>query len=171
MTKEELNNILSQGEGLRIEFKEARQKVPASLYESIVSFLNTIGFDKFFKLILHNWVEKMGKLQSLKVFENKEVIDFLQGKGGSRVEKGGKLFDKRTEWLFFVLLSALKPISLSELTRKISYSKGDKFKEMYMTPLMTYGLLAYTIPEKPNSPKQQYVTTQKGILFLGGFEI
>ncbi len=38
-----LQQILKQGEGLRIEFKEATDSVPGSLYETVVSFSNTDG--------------------------------------------------------------------------------------------------------------------------------
>ncbi|MBI5374099.1 MAG: hypothetical protein HZA77_01585 [Candidatus Schekmanbacteria bacterium] len=62
-------------------------------------------------------------------------------------------------------------IFLSDLAKNLDYSKRDKFKEMYIDPLMKDGLLAYTIPDKPTSSKQQYVITEKGKRFLGGFEI
>lgn len=43
MTQQELNKILNQGEGIRIEFKEAQQGVPDSFYDTVVSFLNREG--------------------------------------------------------------------------------------------------------------------------------
>lgn len=43
MDKHELNKILLQGEGLRVEFKEAQNGVPDSLYDTVVSFLNRDG--------------------------------------------------------------------------------------------------------------------------------
>ena len=43
MTKEEINRIIAQGEGINIEFKKAKEKVPKSLYETVVSFANTRG--------------------------------------------------------------------------------------------------------------------------------
>ena len=39
----DIEKILSQGEGISIEFKEAKEKVPASFYETVVSFANTTG--------------------------------------------------------------------------------------------------------------------------------
>lgn len=38
-----LQHIIQQGEGIRIEFKEASSSVPASFYETVVSFSNTDG--------------------------------------------------------------------------------------------------------------------------------
>ncbi len=43
MTNEDVDKILAQKEGTIIEFKEAQDNVPASLYETIVSFANTDG--------------------------------------------------------------------------------------------------------------------------------
>ena len=43
MTIPEISKIISQGEGISVEFKEAREKVPASFYETVVSFANTNG--------------------------------------------------------------------------------------------------------------------------------
>jgi len=43
MSIEELQHILSQGEGLHIEFKKAEQKVPTNFYDTVVSFLNREG--------------------------------------------------------------------------------------------------------------------------------
>lgn len=43
MDQQELNRILQQGEGVRIEFKEAQHAVPSSLYDTVSSFLNREG--------------------------------------------------------------------------------------------------------------------------------
>ena len=43
MESKQLEHIIQQGEGLRVEFKEATDSVPASFYETVVSFSNTDG--------------------------------------------------------------------------------------------------------------------------------
>ena len=43
MTIEEIERIIAQGEGVSVEFKRAKEKVPQSLYETVVSFANTRG--------------------------------------------------------------------------------------------------------------------------------
>lgn len=43
MTEEQVNQIIAQGEGLKVEFKEAKDSVPRAMYESVVSFSNTDG--------------------------------------------------------------------------------------------------------------------------------
>jgi ATP-dependent DNA helicase RecG len=43
MTQQELHSILTQGENIRIEFKEAQNGIPDSFYDTVVSFLNREG--------------------------------------------------------------------------------------------------------------------------------
>jgi ATP-dependent DNA helicase RecG len=43
MTISDIKKIIAQGEGVSIEFKEAKEKVPASFYETVASFANTNG--------------------------------------------------------------------------------------------------------------------------------
>ena len=43
MTPQEIAKIIAHGEGTSIEFKKAKEKVPTSLYETVVSFANTRG--------------------------------------------------------------------------------------------------------------------------------
>jgi ATP-dependent DNA helicase RecG len=43
MTEEEINIIIANGEGVRLEFKKAENEVPKSLYETICAFLNKEG--------------------------------------------------------------------------------------------------------------------------------
>ena len=43
MTASDIQKIIAQGEGLSVEFKKAKGKVPSSLYETVVSFANTNG--------------------------------------------------------------------------------------------------------------------------------
>ena len=38
-----ITNIIKQGEGLNIEFKKAKEKLPDSLFETICAFLNRNG--------------------------------------------------------------------------------------------------------------------------------
>ncbi len=43
MTTQELHKIIAQGECVRIEYKEAQNGVPDSLYDTVASFLNIEG--------------------------------------------------------------------------------------------------------------------------------
>ena len=43
MTTSEIDKLIGQGEGISVEFKEAKEKVPATFYDTVVSFANTNG--------------------------------------------------------------------------------------------------------------------------------
>ena len=43
LTEQEIKQLIGEGEGTRIEFKEAQNGVPDSFYDTIVSFLNKEG--------------------------------------------------------------------------------------------------------------------------------
>ena len=45
MTEKNLRKIFSAGEGISVEFKEARSSLPESVFESVCAFLNRIGGD------------------------------------------------------------------------------------------------------------------------------
>jgi len=43
MTEKKINKIISQGEGLTIEFKKATNDLPTNLFETVCAFLNKQG--------------------------------------------------------------------------------------------------------------------------------
>ncbi len=43
MTKQEIKNIIQKGENIAIGFKESKNKLPKTLFETVCSFLNTDG--------------------------------------------------------------------------------------------------------------------------------
>jgi len=51
-----------------------------------------------------------------------------------------------------------------ELQNKLSLSDRENFRKNYLQPALDDGLIELTIPEKPNSSKQKYRLTEKGIL-------
>lgn len=53
----------------------------------------------------------------------------------------------------------------------MQFSSKGSFRDDYIKPLRDHGLLNLTIPDKPNDPNQEYVISEKGKMFLGGFEI
>jgi len=52
-----------------------------------------------------------------------------------------------------------KPLEIMEL---IGLKHWKTFQVNYLKPLLQQGVLAMTIPEKPTSSKQRYVTTKTG---------
>lgn len=51
---------------------------------------------------------------------------------------------------------------LTKLMAMFDLNDRTKFKNNYINPLLNEQLLKLTIPEKPNSPNQKYVLTEKG---------
>ena len=45
-------------------------------------------------------------------------------------------------------------------------STHPKNYKRYIVPLLEKGLLSMTLPDKPNSKNQKYITTEKGKVFL-----
>jgi DNA-binding HxlR family transcriptional regulator len=49
-----------------------------------------------------------------------------------------------------------------ELQSALGLLDRKSFRERYLKPALADGLIEMTIPEKPNSPLQQYRLTEKG---------
>lgn len=49
-----------------------------------------------------------------------------------------------------------------EVITILHFSNRTKFRNKYIKPLISEGLLAMTVPNKPNSRLQKYYTTGKG---------
>lgn len=71
-----------------------------------------------------------------------------------------------SEHQVLVLTVARSPQPLQFLMQQCGRSDRTKFRTQVLLPLLEAGLIALTIPEKPRSPQQQYVTTNAGEVFL-----
>jgi ATP-dependent DNA helicase RecG len=65
-----------------------------------------------------------------------------------------------------ILVKALVPSDRELLLTHIGVTNHRKNYENYMLPMVSKGWLSMTIPNKPTSPKQKYLTTLKGKLIL-----
>jgi ATP-dependent DNA helicase RecG len=86
-------------------------------------------------------------------------------------EKGVKLLKGRGKNILKILLYLLIPQSMEELMVNMQFSSRGSFRDDYIKPLRDNDLLALTIPQKPRDPNQKYIISEKGKLFLGGFEV
>jgi len=59
-----------------------------------------------------------------------------------------------------------KEQSIGVLMEWVTESNRTRFRKNYLNPLMKCNLVAFTIPEKPTSSKQEYKLTVKGIEFV-----
>jgi ATP-dependent DNA helicase RecG len=118
-----------------------------------------------------SWAEKGVKLKNARINKiNKLQFGDFQ-KGSSWAEKGVKLLPKRTLAILKVLIICLVPVKIEEIKQNLIFGSRDKLRELYLNPLRKEGMIEITVRDKPNSPDQRYVLTEKGKLFLGGFEI
>ena len=70
-----------------------------------------------------------------------------------------------------LLIFTLIPAKIDELRINMDLGSRDKLRELYLNPLRKSELIEFTIKDKPNDPNQKYVITDKGKMFLGGFDV
>ncbi len=61
-----------------------------------------------------------------------------------------------------ILNLCLTEVRIQYLMEQFGWKDRTKFRNKFINPLLKDGLLQMTIPDKPNSPKQKYVITEKG---------
>ena len=117
------------------------------------------------------WAEKSGKLDKVRflIDNDLEIEDFK--KEGSLTEKGGRLLKKRGKVILQVLIALLQPMSLDDLISFMGYRSKERFREDYIKPLRDNGLIQLTNPDKPSDPNQQYVISEKGKMYMGGYDV
>lgn len=59
-----------------------------------------------------------------------------------------------------------QPRFMSEMMNLIGWKDRTKFRKKFVYPLLEQGALKMTIPDKPKSPKQKYITTKTGLKIL-----
>jgi ATP-dependent DNA helicase RecG len=75
MTAGDIDKILAQGEGLKIEFKTASNSIPSSFYETVVSFSNTDGGSVYLGVSDNGCVEGVDPALSAKL--QKDIVSAL----------------------------------------------------------------------------------------------
>lgn len=148
------------------ELPEELRQLPLSPEFSEIDDPDTFLFQKG-----SSWVEKGGKLEKLRMNKINELQFSDFQKGGSWAEKGGKLFPKRTLNILKALIICLIAVKLEELRVMMGYGSLEKLRELYLNPLRNEGIIETTIKDKPNTPVQKYILTEKGRMFLGGFKV
>ncbi len=98
-------------------------------------------------------------------------VNVLDKQGISSTVSGHKLTGKRFAVIMKILFTSVEEQSLESLMNFVGYKSQSQFKSRYIFLLIKTGLLRRTIPDKPTSPAQKYILTEKGKLFLGGYEI
>ena len=94
-------------------------------------------------------------------------ITFLKGgmeHGGAADElvKEEKVTKSLTKLQIQILKNSERPVSMLELAEIAGVHHRSFFKKQHLNPLIEHGLVAMTIPDKPQSSKQKYVITEAG---------
>jgi len=60
----------------------------------------------------------------------------------------------------------IKPSTITEIMKVMDWKNRTKFRDKYINPMIVSGVINMTIPDKPQSSKQQYYLSEKGKFFL-----
>jgi ATP-dependent DNA helicase RecG len=81
---------------------------------------------------------------------------FEQATGQVTGQATGQVTDQADELLQFCAV----PRSTKEMMHHLGLSHREHFRDTFLLPLIASGKLAPTIPDKPSSPKQRYITVK-----------
>jgi ATP-dependent DNA helicase RecG len=70
--------------------------------------------------------------------------------------------DKLNETRRMILSYCIVPQTMSAIAEHCGYKDRVNFTKLYLKPLLESGLILKTIPDKPSSKNQKYVTAQFG---------
>ena len=124
---------------------------------------------QFLQLLVPGWLKSGTRLESLKLNNINALGDPTMFKVPTSYEKGTNLLGKKLMTVLKILIRLVLPASLEKLMTFMNYKNKKSFRELYIHPLLQNELIRRTIPDNLNDPKQEYVITRKGRLFLGGF--
>lgn len=60
-----------------------------------------------------------------------------------------------------------EPRSISRIAEALGVKHLSHLRTKHLRPLLDMGWIAYTVPDKPNSRLQKYVTTAEGMKVIG----
>ena len=66
------------------------------------------------------------------------------------------------------LFNETENLDTHEISKKLNLKDRKNLRKHYINPALEIGVIEYTIPEKPRSPKQKYRLTQPGKTVLAG---
>lgn len=67
-----------------------------------------------------------------------------------------------TPQVIYILEFCMSPQKREDIQKHLGLKDREHFRKALLLPFIKEGLLALTIPDKPSSPKQQYITTEQG---------
>lgn len=86
----------------------------------------------------------------------------FQAVGGTTGEVTGEVTEEVTEEVKRLLTVLIGEMKRAEIQEALALRHENYFREAYLLPALTAGMIEMTIPAKPTSSKQKYRLTQKG---------
>ncbi len=90
------------------------------------------------------------------IFPFEKSLD--DGQTGGQTTLTDQATDQATMQAEKVLKFCIEPRSRNEIQSFLDLKNRDYFRKEILNPLIKEGKLALTIPDKPKSPKQRYIT-------------
>ena len=87
--------------------------------------------------------------------ENKKIQD---KKIQDKKIQDKKIQDRKQKNIDEILRICKEPKSVKEIIEELNYKSASAFRRDYIKPLIENGLLRMTIPDKPSSRKQKYIS-------------
>ena len=98
----------------------------------------------------------------------KEIRDQVRNQVGNQVRNqvGNQVRNQVIDRITIALEFCIKPKTKNEILERIGLSKQSKYFIENIGSAIDNGLLAMTIPDKPTSKNQKYITTEKGLRII-----
>ena len=158
---EELLSLIRHGEDYQIEYKEAYQELPKSLFDTVRSFSNREGGDIFlgvhvFEIIIPLTTGSMTKVGPGTDGASGEVSGQVGGQVSGQASGQVVMVKLDGQRLMDLLDFCSEPRTRTEMQEFSGISSRDYFRNNILNPLLETGRIIRMIPEKPNSPNQKY---------------
>lgn len=162
-------NFLGQPEGKTFEYKRDLSS-PKPLLKTLVAFANSAGGQVVIGMADDKTV--LGISQPLELgMRLRLIVPFAQVlptpvqvlKQGAQSEEGSdQVAGQVAGQVADLLRVCINEMSRKELMQALGLAGRDNFEKLYLQPALKQGLIARTIPDKPNSRLQKYTLTNEG---------
>jgi len=160
---ESLKNVEIDGQLHKMSWEDRISFLSLSWIENITKFVPSLS--------KHRTRQKKENVADNQTDKDKQILS--SDENGTKlslssIEKVTKLPYKKLQYIIVILILAGMPTSLDELVELLYFKDKSFFNRSYIKPLVAIGLIRKTNPEKPTSPNQKYLITEKGKRFLTG---
>ncbi len=109
--------------------------------------------------------EELGMVLRVTFFPHPETVSQLGAKTGTQSAPSwnpDEISDEELKLLVF----CKEPKQFNEILQKMNWSDRTKFRRKFLHPLLENNMIEMTMPDKPNSSNQRYVTTSVGMNYI-----